>query len=99
MYIGMVLLMCGCWFRHRLGVNYEQLPINQAVNAKVANYQRDGAQRIHNQVSYLLLLTGITTAMQCCYCIALLCVCVCVCDIHCCYSYDTTTTVAVTDLC
>jgi hypothetical protein len=37
-------------------VNYEQLPINQAVNAKVANYQRDGAQRIHNQVSCLLHL-------------------------------------------
>jgi Catalase len=97
LYIALLLLCVCCFCRHRLGVNYEQLPINQAVNAKVANYQRDGAQRIHNQVSYLLLLTGITTAMQCCYCIALLCVCVC--DIHCCYSYDTTTTVAVTDLC
>ncbi|KAG0361238.1 catalase [Gamsiella multidivaricata] len=29
--------------RHRLGVNYKQLPINQAYRTKVNNYQRDGA--------------------------------------------------------
>ncbi|XP_069479479.1 catalase-like isoform X2 [Ambystoma mexicanum] len=28
--------------RHRLGPNYLQLPVNRAVNAHVANYQRDG---------------------------------------------------------
>ena len=31
--------------RHRIGVNYQQLPVNRARNAKVANYQRDGAMR------------------------------------------------------
>ncbi len=31
--------------RHRLGPNYEQLPVNKARNAKVANYQRDGVMR------------------------------------------------------
>jgi len=28
--------------RHRLGGNYDQIPINCAINAKVANHQRDG---------------------------------------------------------
>jgi catalase len=31
--------------RYRLGVNYHQIPINQAKNAKVATYHRDGAMR------------------------------------------------------
>jgi catalase len=31
--------------RHRIGVNYAQLPVNRARNAKVANYQRDGFMR------------------------------------------------------
>jgi catalase len=35
--------------RHRLGTNYEQLPINMACNAKVTNFQKDGPARIYNQ--------------------------------------------------
>jgi catalase len=35
--------------RHRLGANYEQLPVNMACNAKVNNYQKDGPARIYNQ--------------------------------------------------
>ena len=31
--------------RHRLGANYEQLPINRAKNDKIKNYQRDGFMR------------------------------------------------------
>jgi catalase len=31
--------------RHRLGANYEQLPVNRARAAKTANYQRDGFMR------------------------------------------------------
>lgn len=31
--------------RHRLGANYEQLPVNRAKAAKTANYQRDGFMR------------------------------------------------------
>jgi catalase len=31
--------------RHRIGVNYAQLPVNRARNAKVNNYQRDGFMR------------------------------------------------------
>lgn len=29
--------------RHRLGANYQQIPVNRAFNAKVQPYQRDGA--------------------------------------------------------
>jgi catalase len=35
--------------RHRLGPNYEQLPVNMACKTKVLNYQRDGAMRIYSQ--------------------------------------------------
>lgn len=35
--------------RYRIGANYEQLPVNKAINATVANYQRDGPMRIDNQ--------------------------------------------------
>jgi len=31
--------------RHRLGPNYEQLPVNRAKAAAIANYQRDGVMR------------------------------------------------------
>ncbi|CAM9137686.1 unnamed protein product [Chrysoparadoxa australica] len=31
--------------RHRLGANYEQLPVNCPFNTRVANYQRDGPMR------------------------------------------------------
>ena len=31
--------------RHRLGPNYEQLPVNRAKQAKIKNYQRDGFMR------------------------------------------------------
>ncbi len=31
--------------RHRIGVNYAQLPVNRPRNANVANYQRDGFMR------------------------------------------------------
>lgn len=34
--------------RHRLGVNYQQLPVNAPV-APVANFQRDGAMAFNNQ--------------------------------------------------
>ena len=33
--------------RHRLGVNFAQIPINQPRNAKVANYQRDGFMAVN----------------------------------------------------
>jgi len=32
--------------RHRLGVNYEQIPINCPYRAKVANVNRDGPMRM-----------------------------------------------------
>lgn len=35
--------------RHRLGVNYQQLPINCPYRTKVANGQRDGAAAFNNQ--------------------------------------------------
>jgi len=37
--------------RHRLGVNYQQLPINCPYRAKVSNYQRDGPATFNNQGS------------------------------------------------
>jgi len=43
--------------RHRLGGNYEQIPINCPFRAKVNNGQRDGFMRIDgNGGIYLLLL-------------------------------------------
>jgi catalase len=39
--------------RHRLGVNYQQLPINCPYRAKVANHQRDGFATFDNQGSAL----------------------------------------------
>ncbi|KAI8870529.1 catalase, partial [Ramicandelaber brevisporus] len=33
--------------RHRLGVNYHQIPINQPRNAKVSNHQRDGFMAVN----------------------------------------------------
>uniref|UniRef100_A0A7S2V427 Catalase n=1 Tax=Fibrocapsa japonica TaxID=94617 RepID=A0A7S2V427_9STRA len=35
--------------RHRLGTNYQQIPVNQPFNCKVANYQRDGPMTMDNQ--------------------------------------------------
>lgn len=32
--------------RYRLGVNYDQIPVNQAKNAQVNTYHRDGAMRV-----------------------------------------------------
>ena len=32
--------------RHRLGANYEQIPINCPYRAKIKNMQRDGPMRI-----------------------------------------------------
>jgi len=38
--------------RHRLGANYQQIPINRPFNTKVRNYQRDGPACVDgNQVS------------------------------------------------
>ena len=34
--------------RHRLGVNYVQIPVNQAI-VPIANFQRDGFMAINNQ--------------------------------------------------
>ena len=34
--------------RHRLGVNYTQIPVNQAT-VSIANFQRDGFMAINNQ--------------------------------------------------
>lgn len=37
--------------RHRLGTNYQQIPINRPFNARVRNYQRDGPMTVDgNQV-------------------------------------------------
>lgn len=36
--------------RHRLGVNYKQIPVNAARNAKVNSYSRAGAMRVTNAV-------------------------------------------------
>ncbi|KAG0279653.1 hypothetical protein BGZ95_000605 [Linnemannia exigua] len=33
--------------RHRLGTNYQQIPINVAYNARIANQQRDGAMAVN----------------------------------------------------
>lgn len=35
--------------KYRIGGNYLQLPVNRAINTKVANYARDGPMRIDNQ--------------------------------------------------
>jgi len=32
--------------RHRLGTNYQSIPVNKPLNAKVANYQRDGPMTV-----------------------------------------------------
>lgn len=32
--------------RYRLGINYNHIPVNQAKNAKVSDYHRDGAMRV-----------------------------------------------------
>jgi catalase len=32
--------------RYRLGINYNQIPVNQAKHAKVTDYHRDGAMRV-----------------------------------------------------
>ena len=32
---------------HRLGANYRQIPINQPINAKVSNHQRDGPMTVN----------------------------------------------------
>lgn len=37
--------------RHRLGKNYQQLPVNCPYSARVANYQRDGPATFDNQGS------------------------------------------------
>merc|ERR1711988_365188 len=37
--------------RHRLGANYQQIPINCPFNTKARNYQRDGPMCIYNQGS------------------------------------------------
>lgn len=34
--------------RHRLGANYDQIPINCPYRAKVSNGQRDGPMRVNN---------------------------------------------------
>ncbi len=34
--------------RHRIGPNFNQLPVNSPINAKVANYQRDGSMNLDN---------------------------------------------------
>jgi catalase len=33
--------------RHRLGVNYQSIPVNMPLNTKVNNYQRDGSMMVH----------------------------------------------------
>lgn len=33
--------------RHRLGVNYQSIPVNMPVNAKINHYQRDGSMMVH----------------------------------------------------
>ncbi len=36
--------------RHRLGPNYELLPVNRAFNCTVATYQRDGPMRLDSNM-------------------------------------------------
>ncbi|XP_065052347.1 catalase-like isoform X1 [Rhopilema esculentum] len=45
------LFSYGDTHRHRLGTNYQQLPVNCPYRAKVKNYQRDGPQAYDNQGS------------------------------------------------
>jgi catalase len=33
--------------RHRLGTNYQSIPVNMPVNAKINHYQRDGSMMVH----------------------------------------------------
>ncbi|MDD8049126.1 MAG: catalase [Thomasclavelia sp.] len=40
------LFVYGDAHRYRLGVNYNQIPVNQAKHAKVSDYHRDGAMRV-----------------------------------------------------
>jgi catalase len=40
------LFVYGDAHRYRLGVNYNQIPVNQAKHAKVMDYHRDGAMRV-----------------------------------------------------
>ena len=46
--VGVVLKSILLSHRHRLGVNYNQLPVNAPV-APVANFQRDGAMTFISQ--------------------------------------------------
>ena len=50
------VLSYGDAHRYRLGVNYDQIPVNQAKHAKVRTYHRDGAMRVDgnhgNAVNY-----------------------------------------------
>ena len=43
------LFSYGDTHRHRLGTNYQQLPVNCPYRAKATNYQRDGPQAYDNQ--------------------------------------------------
>jgi len=50
------VLSYGDAHRYRLGVNYDQIPVNQAKHAKVRTYHRDGSMRVDgnhgNDVNY-----------------------------------------------
>ncbi|CAN0352668.1 unnamed protein product, partial [Scytosiphon promiscuus] len=37
--------------RHRLGANYQQIPVNRPFNAKVQPYQRDGPMRVDGNMT------------------------------------------------
>eukprot|EP00834_Sanchytrium_tribonematis_P000344 NODE_6_length_70510_cov_1.054395.p49 type:complete len:167 gc:universal NODE_6_length_70510_cov_1.054395:39138-38638(-) len=37
----------GILFLYRLGANYQQIPINRAYNAQIANHQRDGPMTVN----------------------------------------------------
>lgn len=39
--------------RHRLGVNYLQIPVNRPINSKVANYHRDGYMNVDDNFGSL----------------------------------------------
>lgn len=44
--------------RHRLGANYEQIPINCPYRARVHNGQRDGPMRVDSNGGNFLLIKG-----------------------------------------
>ena len=50
--------------RHRLGVNYEQIPINCPYRAKVANVNRDGPMRMDSNAGMLLYIQAQHQAMS-----------------------------------